>query len=389
MIDDYDAFATTNGAHTVPDFLPPHPNRRTPGHYDHKARIADYDYDGVAAGVLYHGSQNLEPVPFTPSNSGDADHRGELVAVGQEIYNRWLADFVSQAPHRHVGLAHLPMWDIEAATAELVRAHDSGLRGVNFPTLREGILEYTDSDWDPFWSACEERGIPLVTHVPIGAGSTAKVRRPGWYLSMVHSMETGGWMSRRAIWWMIFGGVFERHPGLKLVITESPGNWWPWLVAELDGIYEMTMGAARKMMPELVESLPLRPSEYMDRNVFFGATFTSPVEAKAAVDGGFSTQLMWGTDYPHMEGTFVYPDGTDMPSVTKLSLRNGFSGIPEESTRRMVGENAIELYNLDRAALQAVAREINAPTAAELARQVDAVPEGAASFAFRTGSSWA
>ena len=57
---------------------------------------------------------------------------------------------------------------------------------------------------------------------------------------MIHSMEGVGWMARRVIWYMIFGGVFERHPGLKLAITETPGNWWPATAAELDSIYDLT-----------------------------------------------------------------------------------------------------------------------------------------------------
>ena len=75
-----------------------------------------------------------------------------------KIYNRWLADFVSQAPHRHIGLAQLPMWDLEAAVAEVEWAHEAGLRGVNFPAMREGELpEYNKRVWEPLWSVCEER----------------------------------------------------------------------------------------------------------------------------------------------------------------------------------------------------------------------------------------
>ncbi|HEY8057588.1 MAG TPA: amidohydrolase family protein, partial [Acidimicrobiales bacterium] len=97
--------------------------------------------------------------------------------------------------------------------------------------------------------------------------------------------------------------------------------------------------------------------------------------------------LMWGSDYPHLEGTFVHPDDDAMPSVTKLALRNTFCAIPAEQTRRMVGDNAIEVYDLDRAALEAVAAAIGAPTADELSTPIDAVPEGASHHAFRTGST--
>src|SRR5262245_12539769 len=98
-----------------------HPNLKTLGHHDSAARLADYDADGIAAGVIFHGSMNLEPIPFLGGSLGKpakVDDR-ELVGVGFEIYNRWLADFVSQAPHRHIGLAQLPVWDVDAAVAEV------------------------------------------------------------------------------------------------------------------------------------------------------------------------------------------------------------------------------------------------------------------------------
>ena len=94
-----------------------HPNFRTRGHYESAARLADYDYDGVAAGVIFHGSTNMEPIPFVPQSFGETVPKPdpEMAAVGQSIYNRWLVDFVSQAPHRHIGLAYLPLFDLERA----------------------------------------------------------------------------------------------------------------------------------------------------------------------------------------------------------------------------------------------------------------------------------
>jgi hypothetical protein len=133
--------ATFNGGGFVS-----HPNLRTLGHYDSGAGLADYDFDGVAAGVIFHGSMNMEPIPFvSPALGAKHEASGRLVAVGQHIYNRWLADFVSQAPHRHIGLAYLPMWDVRAAVDEVEWAQESGLRGVNFPAMRDGELpEYND-----------------------------------------------------------------------------------------------------------------------------------------------------------------------------------------------------------------------------------------------------
>ena len=365
-----------------------HPNFQTPGHYESEARLADYDHDGVAAGVIFHGSTNMEPIPFVPQSFGEPAPKPdpELVAVGQQIYNRWLVDFVSEAPQRHVGLAYVPMWDIERAIRQVRWAHEHGLRGVNFPAMRDGELpEYNRRRWEPFWSACEELRMPLVTHV----GGRTSARYSGLESIALIQLESAT-LSQRAVPWMIFGGVFERHPDLKLVITETPGNWVPAMAAELDAIrafYEFK--GEEPLNKALLEQVPLRPSEYMARNIFLGASFASPYEVQQATKHGLGSQVLWGSDYPHLEGTFVYSEGHKLPSVTRLALRHTFSTSPADGIRNMVGENAIDLYNLDRTALQQIATDIGAPTIDELTTPIERVPEEASVTAFRTGEgSW-
>jgi len=363
-----------------------HPNLRTAGHHDPAARLADYDHDGIAAGVIFHGSMNMEPIPFISAGLAKAKtmESPELAAVGMRIYNRWLADFVSEAPHRHVGLAYLPMWDVDAAIAEVEWAHEAGLRGVNFPAMRDGELpEYNRSVWEPLWSVCEALHMPLVTHV--GAGTGARYSKLEGVALLQY--ESGAFTSRRAVWWLIFAGVFERHPDLKLVVTETPGNWFPSTAAELDALWGFYEGKRDQPMNKmLIDQVPRRPSEYMAQNVFYGASFASSFEVEEAVSHGLDSQLMWGSDYPHIEGTFVYQDGADMPSVTRLSLRNTFCGVAPAETLRMVGQNAIDVYNLDAAALQEIAVAIGAPTLDELATPIDAVPPEASVTAFRQGA---
>jgi predicted TIM-barrel fold metal-dependent hydrolase len=186
---------------------------------------------------------------------------------------------------------------------------------------------------------------------------------------------------------MIFAGVFERHPGLKLVITETPGSWFTSTAQELDGVYSWYEAKRDEPLNKaLFEQVPRRPSEYMATNVYFGASFASPWEVEQAVLHGLDRQLLWGSDYPHLEGTFVYRDGRDMPSVTRAALRNTFCDVAPEKARRMVGENAIEIYNLDASTLRTIARKINAPTMEELRTPIDTVPSGASVTAFRSGA---
>jgi predicted TIM-barrel fold metal-dependent hydrolase len=392
-LDEFDRFAAEAAAAktTATEMLQgsgylDHPNFRTLGHHDSAARLADYDHDGIAAGVMFHGSMNLEPIPFIAQELGKPTSYGdhELVGVGMQIYNRWLADFVSQAPHRHIGLAYLPMWDVDAAVAEATWAREAGLRGVNFPAMRDGALpEYNRKLWEPLWSACEELRMPLVTHV----GGATNARYSGLEGVALLQYESGGFTSRRAVWWLILAGVFERHPGLKLVITETPGNWFPTTADELDALWAFYDAKRDEPLNKaLLQQVPRRPSEYMAGNVYYGASFASPFEVEQAVLHRNDTQLLWGSDYPHLEGTFVNPEDRDVQSVTRLALRHTFCAVSPEATRRMVGENAIDVYGLDADALRSVATQIGAPTAEELATPIDAVPEGASLTAFRSGA---
>ena len=356
--------------------LSPWRNRWTSGHHDPEARRRDLDAEGIAAEVIFHGSQNDEPVPFQTSMLGAPDDP-ELAAAGIRIYNRWLAEVCADAPERHVGLAHVPIWDIDASVAELRWAADAGLKGVNFPAPRPWVRPYNDRAWEPFWAAAEELALPLTTHS--GAGDPRMFAGPE--LVALMSVESGGWFSRRAAHLLILAGVFERHPALRLVLTEQPGEWWPYLRLELDTAHH----AATQGNPALRAQVPHAPSEYLHRNVFIGASFLSRAEAEGAVRDGYADRLLWGADYPHMEGTFQVGE----TSMTRASLRFTFAGLDEGLARDVLGGTATTVYGLDAAALTQVAQAIDAPTFAEIDEPLESVPAGASPFAFRTAGPWA
>src|SRR5688572_30605320 len=95
-------------------------NRLSDGHHDMHARLRDMNNDGLACEIIFHGSQNGEPIPFitphdlpagltTPFTFEGLDL--ELAAAGIHMYNQWLADQCSIEPERHVGLCYIPAWD--------------------------------------------------------------------------------------------------------------------------------------------------------------------------------------------------------------------------------------------------------------------------------------
>ena len=360
-------------------------NAKTAGHYDPDARLADMDSDGVAAELIFHDSFNGESFPLKDAGWPDPDNP-ELATVGYQIYNRWLADFCAAAPERLIGLAHLPMWDLDAAIAELRWAAGHGFRGVNFPGTRPGWPHYNEAVWDPFWSAAEDAGMVLTTHAGGGVDPAAtEVYAAAAALMLI---EAGGTLNRRSIPRMIIGGVFDRHPNLKLAMTEQPGVWVGALLSEMDS-------AVLSVPHRQGGPLPKQPSEYFETSVFVGASFMSPFEAEASVREGYWTNLFWGRDYPHPEGTWRYSEDPTAEPMTHLSLRHAVAGIPEDKARALVGGNAVSVYGLDRDKLSVIAEKIG-PTLEQITAPLESIPradsperEGMGLCAFRTVGAWA
>jgi predicted TIM-barrel fold metal-dependent hydrolase len=362
-------------------------NAQALGHNDVRARLRDMDRDGIACEVVFHSSANGEPMPFAhrlalrdrlTKRGATLDASAAALEVeGIKIFNRWLVDFCSVEPERHAGLCHVPMWDIEVSIAEIVWAHEHGLKGVNFPAPTSALPAYDDPVWDRFFAVCADRDMVLDTHIGGGEQSLyAAFKSPAF--SPVFMMENP-WLGRRGIWQLIFSGAFDRHPKLKLVLTELPGSWWELTVRDMDAIYH------NPMTRRVREHVKKEPSDYMASNVFMGASFQSRQEAEMAVVSGFDDRLMWGSDYPHPEGTWLYTENPDDPSLTRLSLANTFHDLPESPVRKMIGQNAIACYGLDTQKLDKVVERIG-PDMTEVRSEPDLalVPNNYRGSGFRT-----
>jgi len=390
-LDDYDEFVRVYDAQNDPEALRkllvvdeeqassmPSDLGTTLGHYDVRARLKDMDRDGVAAEVIYHGSQNDQCFPFLPTEGGTfnamvfspgtcSPRQLELAAVGQHMYNEYLADQCSVEPERHAGLAYLPMWDIEAAIRELKWASEAGLKGVNFPAPKLGIKPYDELDWEPFWAECADRGMVLSTH----GGSdidTLTQARPHTLIVLDISEAPEKTLPR-----IIFSGVFERHQNLKVAMTEvqkPTSRWWPVLASYYDELW-----MANKDL--LKGQLPSPPSEYFARNLLNGNSllFLAPREVDIAISDGYAANIMWGSDYPHGEGSWRMAKSDEEETNVVTALRHAFSTTPPDVARRMAGETAVDAYGLDRAKLAAVAKRINAITPRLIQTPLERIPE--------------
>jgi predicted TIM-barrel fold metal-dependent hydrolase len=364
-------------------------NAELAGAYEPKARVADMDYDGIAADVIFHGTpvgHVGSPIPFAvgtrlgPDNNAAEQrhtaHELELAAAGRMMYNRWLVDFCSGAPERHVGLVHIPNWDLNESIKVMEWAKKSGLRGVNFYSPDWDMPAYCDPSWDSFFAAAADLELPLSVHVDSGREVPPYARSASSQAVRHFEMP---FSSGRNLWHMIFHGVFDRHPKLISVITEVLGTWWAANLKEMQSIYESPFRGGKNLR----EFMKMSPLERFKNNCYLGTTIMSREEVDAALELGVTDRVMWGSDYPHPEGSFHSPKPGD-PVVSRLALANAFAGLSEKQIRDMAGLNAIRCYGLDAAALTKVAERVG-PSIEEIMTRPDLskLPKGYISLAFR------
>jgi predicted TIM-barrel fold metal-dependent hydrolase len=335
---------------------------------DPTARARDMDAEGIAADVIFAGGQNGELLPFVGFglSVGPDALRPDLQVQACKIFNRWLADFCNANPGRHIGCMQVPMFDVDETIRMMHEFREKGLKAVNFPGSRSSFTPYNDPRYEPLWHAAEELDLPLCNHAgggeePLGAGG------PGGMSIQFHEAF---WLARRSMWQLIFGGVFERHPHLKLAFTEQGAGWVRDELNNLDSVFHCQLGIVDKGLT------PRPPSEYFAENCFLVASFPAQYEIARRDEVGVS-RLLWGADYPHYEGTFPR---------TQATIRHAFAGVPEQEMLRILGGNALGVFDLDARQMAAIASRIG-PTVSELTRPLDALPDHRG-LAFRTIGNW-
>jgi predicted TIM-barrel fold metal-dependent hydrolase len=208
-----------------------------------------------------------------------------------------------------------------------------------------------------------------VTHHSGGSGIPNFGRHP--FSTVMFVLETT-FFANRALWHLMMSGVFDRFPGLTLVMTEQGSAWVPDLIARLDTMHDrMVNGRIGELGVPDDAVLKLRPSEYFRRNCYIGASFPSPSDAARFHEIGIDN-IMWGSDYPHNEATFPY---------SKESLRMAFSDWSPADLRKIFSENAAKVYGFDLGKLAPYAAEVG-PSVTEVATHLDRAPAEATSPAF-------
>jgi uncharacterized protein len=282
-----------------------------PSGWDPVERLKDQDIDGVIAEVLY---SSLGIVLF---NMKDV----ELQKACLKVYNDWLAEFCSHDLRRLVGIG-LYSLDALPDVSEIERCANLGLKGILILASESNELPYSDARFDPLWQAASETAMPISLHKPLISGMPLTPAMPSAADLQIHVIH----VVEQCITRLVYGGVFERFPNLKIVSAENDVGWIPNWVHRLDHVHSKIANP---------KQLPMKPSEYVRRNVW--ATFQDDPLGPATWKFFGESNYMWASDFPHADSTF--------PNSLKVIDEN-FSGVPAEVTRKIVFDNANRLYNL-------------------------------------------
>jgi predicted TIM-barrel fold metal-dependent hydrolase len=347
--------------------------------WDGELRDQQQNEDGIVGEVIF---PNTVP-PFFPSfvlfaqppTPEEYEHRH----AGIQAHNRWLADFCAQKPEARAGIGQIFLNDVDDAIADVRWCHENGLRGGvlvgNPPVTADWLAPLYDPVYDPLWEACQDLGVVVNAHS--GTGGPAYKRAPA--MPIVHVQEMI-FYSQRPLVYLILGGVFERFPNLTFVLTEAGCAWIPGVLSALDGTMSMLRtGKTGEMRFEGETVPPKSATEYFAQNCYVGMSQPRPADVRAALDPVGIDHVMWGSDYPHEEGTLPF---------TREHLRQVLGHLAPEQIQQIVGGNAARIYGFDLDALRPAAERFG-PTVAEIAEPLVELPADANEALRRSASELA
>lgn len=312
----------------------------TPGTGTAEQRLREQDQDGIDAEVLF-------PAQQAGPRLWRAIADDEVYKAVVRAYNDFLGEeYCAVDRDRLIGVGALPRTGVDDAISEMERCARLGLKTVALATFPSGRGHPTAED-DRFWAAAVDMGMPVTVHVefdrsgdragplfvyprvPEELGSAAGPAGIVGQVSNDKFCRLGGVSAVQ----LIFAGVFDRFPTLRLDFAENQIGWIPHFLEQADQRYERHWQWAERLLG--VERLERRPSEYIREHCYWGFQHDRVgVEMRhhMGVD-----RLIWANDFPHQESD--WPHSLDVIEQT-------FAGVPGEEKYRMVAGNAIEFFHL-------------------------------------------
>ena len=294
---------------------------RAPGAGDITKRLPDLDQEGIWSELVFPSLGMWSSSFRTP----------EVLREALRVSNDWAFETIDKFSPRLISTAQVSTLVIEDAVAELERCAEMGFRAVFLPTQPHPLQkDYHFDDWEPLWAAAEAAGIVLAFHIgtdPVdlskGGSMGVVYRGPGG--AVLNYTETT-YSGQRAVTKMVASGALDRHPDLKILVSEGGATWVPFIADRIEEGYRQHAMAVR---PKLKRS----PKEIIYSQVY--ASFQHDESAVAVAEHLGYMNVMWGSDYPHMEGTYGH---------TQETLHELFDGIDEATTYRITCGAFLDLF---------------------------------------------
>ena len=288
--------------------------------YDPHAMLEELEVDGVW-GACLQPSQGLFWYRLPD---------GELLSALCRAYNAWIADFCRAVPGRFRGIGMLNVDDVDDACQELERCAELGLAGAFIPVYPLADRPYRHASYDRLWWTAQDLGMPLLLHVATMRGGV-----PGSEFTIDINELTAAGLANSDYWLrysltaMIFAGVFDRYPRLKVGSVEHETAWVPHWLRQMDFTYRERPALARAWRSRSA----MLPSEYWQRNMF--VEFMEDDCGIRLRDVIGVDNMLWGNDFPHAEST--WPKSREF-------LDRIFAGTPDVDRRKITADNAAKLF---------------------------------------------
>jgi predicted TIM-barrel fold metal-dependent hydrolase len=293
------------------------------GYWDGAAHLKDLELDGLSGSVLF--PNNSISVYSMPDR--------ELGMACMQSYNDWLIeDFQGVDPNRIVGLAMLPVDDgMDVTVRELERVMKKGAKGCFIPGMPQ--RPYNDPYYEPLWEAASAANISLNLHRTFGG----KPDKSDWDELVDGRVSVGGIVFRyfssvRPLTYMIFAGIFDRHPNLKIVAAEVDCGWIPFWAQTMDAHWE----TQKSWFPQKLEH---KPSDFLGENCFV-TTIDDYVGYNLMKTGMYpflARMTMFSTDYPH--SATIWPNSRKVAETLT-------TGLSAHDRAAVLETNARTLYHM-------------------------------------------
>jgi len=277
---------------------------------DPAARLADMDRDGVEAEVLYPSHLRH----FYEISREDEPFFRDIA----ESYNEWMLDFASHSPTRLIAQPVISVLNPVGAAADIRTYAKRGARGFLMASSVPDGTTYGDAMFDPIWEAAQECDVVLAMHT-----STGRWKQPAYKFGRARTFIGPQAEIETTLAEMIYGGIFDRFPRLKVLSAEFDIGWVGHVVQRFRA-RDARLG------------IELSPAEYLERNVYF--TFQDDRAGCLTTPLYGARNFLWASDYPH--GATTWPD-------SHAIVDRQFEGVSDSIKQRVSRHNAIDLYRLD------------------------------------------